>query len=125
ALREPEEIRHLRAYSNYLAPKRGLLSADTWVLIGTYLRNLFLNWLVFIPLLLAACGIPRLYIALLKRQPLPYMTLGGSSPHRLTFCLWTGLLLAVWAIAYCSVARPGAGTDENRTPHRSRVREIF
>src|SRR5262249_26044226 len=50
---EPEPIRHLRAYSNYLAPRPGLFSADGWVLIAIYLRNALLNQLV---LLLAVRG---------------------------------------------------------------------
>src|SRR6184192_1237202 len=41
---EPKEIQNLRSYSNYLRPRLGLLSADSWTLAGTYLRNLFLNW---------------------------------------------------------------------------------
>lgn len=52
---EPEEVRHLRDYSNYLAPRLGPLSVDTWPLISTYLRNLTLNWLVIIPLLCVVC----------------------------------------------------------------------
>lgn len=46
---EPPEISWLRAYSNYLTPKVGLFSADTWTGIAIYLRNLLLNWLVIIP----------------------------------------------------------------------------
>jgi hypothetical protein len=50
---EPEPIRHLRAYSNYLAPRPGLFSADGWVLIALYLRNLLLNQLVLLLAVLA------------------------------------------------------------------------
>src|SRR4029434_3402418 len=39
---EAVPISHLRDYSNYLAPRAGLLSADTWTLLGTIMRNLFL-----------------------------------------------------------------------------------
>jgi hypothetical protein len=46
---EPPELSWLRAYSNYLTPKIGLGSADTWTGIAIYLRNLVLNWLVIIP----------------------------------------------------------------------------
>ncbi|MBX7132294.1 MAG: patatin-like phospholipase family protein [Fimbriimonadaceae bacterium] len=45
---EPAPIHHLRAYSNYLAPKLGFLSADSWTLIATYLRNLLLNQLLLL-----------------------------------------------------------------------------
>ena len=37
-----ESIAHLRRYSNYLAPRTGLLSADTWSMWATWARNAFL-----------------------------------------------------------------------------------
>jgi hypothetical protein len=46
---EPEQISWLRNYSSYMSPRLGLLSADSWTLIGIYLRNLMLNWLVLLP----------------------------------------------------------------------------
>src|SRR5262249_54569971 len=47
-----EPIKHLRRYSNYLAPRVGLMSIDSWVLVAIYLRNLLLNQLVILGLLL-------------------------------------------------------------------------
>ena len=35
-------IAHLRRYSNYLAPRSGLFSADTWSMWGTWIRNMLL-----------------------------------------------------------------------------------
>jgi hypothetical protein len=46
---EPPEISWLRAYSNYLTPRVGLGSADTWTGAAIFLRNLILNWLVIVP----------------------------------------------------------------------------
>ncbi len=40
---EPDPVRFLRKYSNYLAPRTGLLSTDLWALIAVYLRNVMLN----------------------------------------------------------------------------------
>jgi hypothetical protein len=48
---EPGEISWLRAYSNYLTPKLGLFSADSWAAAALYVRNLILNWLVILPAL--------------------------------------------------------------------------
>src|SRR5262249_5071615 len=45
---EAEPVRHLRAYSNYLAPQPGFFSADGWVLVAAYVRNLLLNQLVLL-----------------------------------------------------------------------------
>src|SRR5437868_109828 len=43
---ETREIRFLRAYSNYLTPKLGLFSGDTWAAVGNSLRNLILNFTI-------------------------------------------------------------------------------
>ena len=40
---EPPEIRHLRNHSNFLTPKLGLMSGDTWAGLGVFLRNLLLH----------------------------------------------------------------------------------
>jgi hypothetical protein len=62
----PDPIQHLREYNNYLSPKLGLFSPDTWTLAATVARNMFLNWLVFVPLLLAALMAPRLLLSLAR-----------------------------------------------------------
>jgi hypothetical protein len=59
----PDPIQHLREYNNYLSPKLGLFSADTWTLASTVARNMSLNWLVFIPLLMAAFMVPRVILS--------------------------------------------------------------
>ncbi|APW59720.1 patatin-like phospholipase family protein [Paludisphaera borealis] len=50
---EPEAIRHLRSYSNYLTPRPGLFTTDTWTLLGIYIRNFLLNQLILFPLTVA------------------------------------------------------------------------
>lgn len=61
---ESAPIRHLRRYSNYLTPKLGFFSSDTWTVIATVLRNIFLNWLMLIPIIAAVLMLPRLYASL-------------------------------------------------------------
>lgn len=56
---EPEPLRHLRDYSNFITPKTGVLSADTWAFVTIYVRNLLLNWVVLVPLLASLLMIPR------------------------------------------------------------------
>ena len=58
---EPKPVRHLRDYSNYLSPRLGLFSGDAWTMGSLYVRNLFLNLLVLVPVIAAALGVPRLY----------------------------------------------------------------
>ena len=99
---EPAPLDHLRKYSNYLTPKLGLFSADAWTLAATYLRNLFLNWIVFIPLLLAFFALPRLHVSLLLLEQ-PAWTVGVT--------LLAGFMLAVVSLAYCAMNRPGVVKD--------------
>jgi hypothetical protein len=45
-------IRHLREYTSFLAPKLGL-TLDTWTLAALVLRNLLVNWIMIVPVILA------------------------------------------------------------------------
>jgi len=94
---EPKPLEHLRRFSNYLTPKLGSLSADTWTLVGTYLRNLALNWIVFLPLIVAVLAVPRLGVALLR---LP------AEPWALTALMAAGVVFGAIGIAYGAVQRP-------------------
>ena len=51
---EPPEISWLRAYSNYLTPRLGIVSADAWAAVAIFVRNLILNWLIIIPVVCLA-----------------------------------------------------------------------
>ena len=62
---QPDPIEHLRAYNSYLSPRRGAFSTDLWTLAATILRNILLNWLVLIPLVVFAVIVPRLYLSAL------------------------------------------------------------
>jgi hypothetical protein len=96
---EPEPLRRLRKFANYLNPRLGALSADTWTLAATILRNILLNWLVLLPLLASALVVPRILFKLVGETPddpwsyLPYTAAG---------------LLAL-AVAYMVVDLPSAG----------------
>lgn len=55
-------IRFLREFSNYLTPRLGSFSVDTWTMVAVYSRNLFLNQLILIATLGALLLIPRLLL---------------------------------------------------------------
>src|SRR5262249_16769721 len=59
------QVSNLRANSNFLTPKTGITSADTWAGILLWVRNVLLNWTVFIPALIFAVLAPNLYLALI------------------------------------------------------------
>lgn len=102
ATETPPPVQWLRNYSNYLSPHLGFLSADSWTLFGIYLRNLHLNWMVLLPLLMVPLLVPRWTIALAQLN-----TPGLAVPGWLLQTLFMlGLGLAVMALIYLHLCRP-------------------
>jgi hypothetical protein len=62
----PPELRALRGYTSFLAPRPGLASPDSWAGIVLWLRNILVNWIVFVPALFALALMPGLYGDLLS-----------------------------------------------------------
>jgi hypothetical protein len=105
---EPRQIKGLREDSNYLTPQLGLLSADTWTVFALYLRNLLLNWILFLPFFLGCLAVPRLCAAVLEylgREPDPLLNwaaLNLKSLHTFNGLRISGGVLAVVGLA-CAV----------------------
>jgi hypothetical protein len=95
---EPDPIVHLRSYSNYMSPKLGFLSADTWTLVAIFIRNLILNWLVLIPPILAVLMIPRISLAVI--------TIDLSETIWPTLALVAATILGILSITYMYANRP-------------------
>ena len=55
---EAAELQGLRASSNFLTPKVGAMSPDSWTAVALFIRNLALNWTVFLALFLAVVLLP-------------------------------------------------------------------
>jgi hypothetical protein len=66
---QPEEIRWLRRYSNYLTPQKGFFTADTWVLVAIWLRNTFLNQLILASALFFLVLVPHVASHLIHLLP--------------------------------------------------------
>ena len=62
AREEPGEIKRLRENSNFITPKIGIGSNDTWTAVAVSVRNIIINWLLFAPLLLLVVLLPNLFI---------------------------------------------------------------
>lgn len=56
-----DPIHHLRLFANYLTPRKGFLSSDTWLAAAVLSRNLILTWLILVPLLVAVVWLGQLY----------------------------------------------------------------
>jgi hypothetical protein len=92
---DPPPVEHLRIYSNYLSPQPGLLSADTWTLVASVVRNLLLNWLVFVPVLLAILLLPRMWASIVLRS-----TLETYSSYAFVISLVIAFVSGVWGLSY-------------------------
>jgi hypothetical protein len=55
---EPQPIRHLREYTSYLSPRYGF-TLDTLTLFAIVVRNMILNWMILVPLLVALFCLPE------------------------------------------------------------------
>ena len=93
---EPNPVRMLRNYSNYLAPRTGLISTDTWALLSVYCRNVLLNLA-----LLVAAGAAFL---LLPSLALSYSLHDGLDPlawyNRAFVITALCLVISMAAVAY-------------------------
>jgi hypothetical protein len=64
---EAATVNFLRNYTNYLNPKLGATSADTWALVATVIRNILLNWLVLLPLIMSALALSQVMFSGVNR----------------------------------------------------------
>jgi hypothetical protein len=116
--REDRAVRFLREFSNYLTPKLGLFSGDTWALIAIYVRNALLNQLV---LLLALAGVlltPRLVSPLLAQ---------AEAVDASTFLRWMAAVLVVHVFVCVRIGKNLAGvavTNDNAEPSLQVIRWI-
>lgn len=103
---EPLPVRNLRSFSNFIAPR---WSADTWTLVVLYLRNLFLNWLILVPLLFAVLLLPRLNLLILN---LPEMN---------PYASWGAAIFLALTVVFVGKCLPMAGNDrfKNAIFHKS------
>src|SRR5947209_12705479 len=112
---EPDPVQHLREYNNYLSPKLGFFSSDTWTLVVTVARNMLLNWLVIVPLLACALMLPRLILSMaILGEPQWYQQKLDQikDPLALALAIAAGALLAMGifnALRYL----PGVGKEEH------------
>ncbi len=122
---QPPPIAWLYSFSNYLTPKAGTLSADTWAATALWVRNLVLNWLLILPsicaaiLLIKLLGLASTWVILWGMPTFPAWD--GTDPA--WFYLKVGLQVGagvgafgalVVALVLTMRARPGC----NATPDR-------
>ena len=102
---EPDPIKFLRQYSNYLTPKTGMFSADTWAVIATYVRNTGLNMTILIALLAAFLILPRV---------LTWLVL--THHHNYASWLFVALLAFLWVVYFIALGISLKPDPANKNP---------
>jgi hypothetical protein len=92
---EPAEVSALRENSNFITPRVGIGSNDTWTALSISGRNIALNWLLFAPLLMFVTVFPNLFAA--SVLSLPYRT---TLVHQLPLAPLAVSALFAWAAAW-------------------------
>ena len=103
---EPDQIKFLRQYSNYLTPKTGMFSADTWSVIATYVRNTMLNLSILIALMAAFLVLPRVLTLLVSNY---------KGQHGMLFLL-IGLAAFLWVVYFIALSISITPDPESRDP---------
>lgn len=105
AVREAAQITFLRQHSNFLTPKAGMFSADTWSMLSIYVRNTLLNLSMLVALLAVAMMLPRLLVALVA-------WLGPGFQSGFAAIGWTAALWTVFCIALSISIKPRKGAPD-------------
>lgn len=112
---EAPELRFLRQYSNYLSPQGGMFSADTWTLLGTYVRNTGLNLAMLLAWMCALLLLPRFAVWAVHRVVTP-----DGPWARWADVAWIGgvllFLFAVFCIALSISSKPESSRGLRRFP---------
>ena len=97
---EPQPIRHLRQYTSYLSPRFGF-TLDAFTLGAIVLRNMILNWLTLVPVIVCLLCLPELLWIVSYGWPLsvPLVVGGGWYRH----VMWASLAFIAVASAFAAV----------------------
>lgn len=91
AVREASQITFLRQHSNFLTPKTGMFSADTWSMLSIYVRNTMLNLGMLVALMAVAMILPRLLVAAVAwlgpASRAEFVAVGSAAALWTVFCI--------------------------------------
>lgn len=84
-----DPIHFVRLFSNYLTPKTGLMSPDTWRLLAYMIRSLLCTWAALLPLLLATVLAAQLFYVITPDSRSAFLCVpspavrgnGAAQPH--------------------------------------------
>ncbi len=118
---EPQPVRHLREFSNFLTPKRGLLGPDTQTWVATYLRNLILNLVILLSIFSAGLLLP--YFVVWAFGALP-----SRSDQAWSLANWSPFDVLVAVLFFVSVTMVSfnlSWTPQSETPWYAKRKAVY
>ncbi|HEX8475237.1 MAG TPA: patatin-like phospholipase family protein [Pyrinomonadaceae bacterium] len=120
-----DPIHHLRLFANYLTPRKGALSSDTWRAAAVISRDLVLTWVILLPLLIAAVLVGKIYFIIQpeawdSNSSNAFFLFNQLAPthvllSRLLLIAWPLLgILALVGVMTCAWMLSGSSTAETR-----------
>lgn len=114
----PDPVHHVRLFSNYLTPRKGVLSRDLWRAVTVISRNLLLTWAALVPFLIVAVALAQAMFLEIYGEvadgrlvlPDDGARLAAVANLPLIFLGWFCLLALVWLLAQRGNAATVQGT---------------
>jgi hypothetical protein len=118
---EPEAIHHLRSYSNYLTPRPGLFTTDTWTILAICLRNFLLNQLMLLPIAVAFVLTIWLFVLVYS----PFTLESAKTVERLRGSLFGGFLFFSFLIIALELSKLYRQRSSHRHVSTERWRRLL
>jgi hypothetical protein len=106
---DDDPIMFLRSFSNYLAPRPGLFSADTWTMVLIWVRNVLLNQLLLAPALAALIALALAAVFAAQRMPE-----SAWIPAALVALVALGAAIALLVVNLRPIAKQSTQPDDGR-----------
>ncbi len=94
---ESQPVRHLREYTSYLTPRYGF-TLDTLTLAAIVLRNMILNWLTMVPVVICLLCLPQFLWIVSYAWPIAQPPHSGWYGH----VMWAALVFIAIASAFAA-----------------------
>ena len=118
---EPQPVKHLREFSNFLTPKRGLFGPDTQTWVATYLRNLILNLVILLSVFSAVLLLP--YFVVWAFASLP--TQAGRTWSLFNLSPFDALVIVLFFVGVTMVSFNLSWTPQREAPWYAQRKAVY
>ena len=118
---EPQPVKHLREFSNFLTPKRGLFGPDTQTWVATYLRNLILNLVILLSVFSAVLLLPYFFVWAFATLP----TQAGRTWSLFNLSPFDALVIVLFFVGVTMVSFNLSWTPQREAPWYAQRKAVY